>query len=208
MTVLPFSPTDRGTPHLHEPFLERASEGDERGHALGAFLTLRVIDRIAQDPAALRSEALLYQLKAAGTYLEEVYPQSEEINHLREIVRIARTVNETGNKRLLWSPMLAFAYWLEMELRTDESLDVLDSALGLDSVSAIDEKIAAQLQRGRVLRTDGRFVEANVTYAFAEQMANLRGDLRSQMVGRIGRSSIMMVELLSGEGERRQAKSS
>ena len=191
MTVLSFSPADRGTRRLHEPFLERASEGDERGHALGAFLTLRLVDRIAEDPQALKSEALLYQLKAAATYLEEVYPATEDINHLREIVRVASTVNETGNKRLLWAPMLAFAYWLEQQIRLDESLDVLDSTLALNGEGSIDEKISANLQRGRVLRSASRFEDANVAYGFAEQMANLKGDLRSQMVGRIGRSVVM-----------------
>lgn len=192
MTVTPISAAIGSAPHLHEAFLERASDGgDEPGHALGAFLTLRLVDQIAENAKASRAEALAYQLRACATYLDEAYPLTEEVTHLREIVRVARIACESGNKRLLWSPMQAFAYWLERELRLDESLDVLDSALRLEGASALDEKIAALLQRGRVLRTAGRFGEANNSYAAAGEMANLRGDLRSQMVSRIGRSVIL-----------------
>src|SRR5262245_16353877 len=125
LTVLTFPAADNSVSHMHEPFLERASgDGDTRGQALGAFLTLPLIDRVATEPGALKSEAMAYQLRACASYLDEQHPDSEEITHLREIVRVARTASESGNKRLLWAPMLAFAYWLEQELRLEESLDV------------------------------------------------------------------------------------
>lgn len=192
VTVTPISAAIGSTPHLHEAFLERASDGgDERGHALGAFLTLRLVDRIAEDPKALKSDAMAYQLRACQTYLDEVYPQTEEVTHLEEIVRVAESAIRAGNKRLLWAPMLAYAFSLEQQLRLDESLDVLDSTLRLENASAIDEKTAALLQKGRVLRLAGRFEDAEEAYGFAGELANLRGDLRSQMVSRIGRAIIL-----------------
>lgn len=192
MTVTPISSATRSAPHLHEPFLERASgSGDQRGHALGAFLMLRLVDRIAEEAKALKSEALAYQLRACMQYIDEIYPQTEEVTHLREIVRLAESASDAGNKRLLWAPLLAYGYWLEQQLRLDESLDVLDSTLRLENASAIDEKIAAHLQRARVLHLTGRFTDANHSYAVAGEMANLRGDLRSQMVSRIGRAIVL-----------------
>jgi tetratricopeptide (TPR) repeat protein len=192
LTVTPIAFAERSGTHLHEPFLERASGDDEeRGHALGAFLTLRLVDRIAEDAKALTSEALKFQLRACATYLDEVYPQTDEVTHLREIVRVAESASRAGNKRLLWAPLLAYAFWLEQQLRLDESLDVLDSTLRLENASAIDEKTAGLLQKGRVLREAGRFEEAGEAYAFAGELANLRGDLRSQMVSRIGRAGVL-----------------
>ena len=190
MTVTPIAFATRSAAHLHEPFLARASDGgNERGHALGAFLTLRVVDRIAEEPKIMESEALKYQLRACATYLDEVYPQTEEVTHLREIVRVAESSTTTVNKRRLWAPLLAYGFWLEQQLRLDESLDVLESTLRLENASAIDEKIAAHLQRGRVLRLAGRFPESHTAYAIAGELANLRGDHRSGMVSRIGRAT-------------------
>ncbi len=192
MTVTPIAPGMRSTPHLHEPFLERASGGgDQRGHALGAFLTLRLIDRIAEAPGAAKSESLAYQVRACATYLGELVPTTEEVSHLREIVHVARSVQETGNKRLLWAPLQAFAYWLEQELRLEESIDALDSALRLENASAIHEKIATQLQRGGVLRLAGKFDESQAAYTVAGQLANLAGDWHSVMVSRIGHAKIL-----------------
>ena len=193
MTVTPINIAAETARHLHRPFLERAAddEAESRPNALGAFLTLRLVDRITEDPGAVGSEALRYQLRACATYLDELYPQTEEINHLYEIVRVADSASTARNLRLLWAPMLAYAFSLEQQLRLTESLDVLDCALRLESASAIDEKTAALLQKGRVLRQAGRFEDANEAYAHAGELANLRGDLRSQMISRIGRAVIL-----------------
>ncbi|MBI4419544.1 MAG: hypothetical protein HY560_01855 [Gemmatimonadetes bacterium] len=198
MTVRAIPLTDQPpAPSLHVPFLERASESDsrEKAHALGAFLTLRLIDRIAQERGAPGSAALTYQLNACENYLDELHPQTKDLSHLREIVRVARRVRTASSRRLLWSPLLAYGYWLENELRLDESLDVLETALRLRDGEHPAE-IAAYLQHGRVLRQTGRFNDARASYAAAGDLAQSLGDQRSHLVSRIGRA---WVTLKSGD---------
>ncbi len=194
LTAIPISEVAGPTgARLHTPFLERASEPGNRfrAHALGAFLTLRAIDRIAEDPGFLKSDLIVYQLRAAANYLEELEPETNDTNYLREIVRVAQRVSVTSNRRLLWSPLLAFAYWLENELRLDESLDILETTLRLREGSQAREEIAAYLQQGRVLRLSGRFVESRGAYEAGRGLAERHGDLRSAMVSRIGHAGIM-----------------
>jgi len=193
LNVIPFDFTHRAGARLHEPFLERASEAGSRfrAHALGAFLTLRAIDRVAEGSPAGQGDALTFQLRAAVNYLDELHPQNEEVSHLREIIRVAELVLARGNRQTLWAPMLAFAYWLEQELRLDEALDVLDTMGRATGEAGFEERIAGHLQRGRVLRLASRFPEATAAYATAGEMANLSGDWRSEMVSRIGRAAVL-----------------
>lgn len=202
---------------MHEPFLERASSPNSRfrPHALGAFLTLRAVDRVIEGPGSLPDQALAYQLKACTDYLDELHPQNEEVSHLREIVRLGRKVSESSSNQLLWSPLLAYAYWLEQQLRLSESLDVLENALRLKNDSSVEQRVAANLQRGRVLRLTGRFSESHMAYAAAGELANLSGDWRSEMVSRIGRatnlqktgdlpaSEVLLRNVLAAAGERK-----
>jgi tetratricopeptide (TPR) repeat protein len=150
-------------------------------------------------------EGLAYQLRAASNYLEELHPQTKDVSHLREIARVAKRVLKTDSRDLLWAPLLAFAYWLENELRLDESLDVLETAFRLCEGCEIPEQVAGRLQQGRVLRVSGRFVEASAAYSAAGQMAGRLGDDRSLLVSRIGRAWITVKtgDLPSAEAELR-----
>ncbi|MBI4419919.1 MAG: hypothetical protein HY560_03770, partial [Gemmatimonadetes bacterium] len=192
LTLNPIPVADQwSAPRLHVPFLEQASDGKEelRSHALGAFLTLRMIDRVAEaDAKELSGTALAYQINACLNYLKELHPQTKEVSHLLEIVKVAKRVNTNRRRHLLWSPLLAFAYWLEQELRLDEALDVIHTALQLSDGHA--SEVAAYLQKGRVLRQASRFDESVAAYAEADRFAEARGDYRSQMVSRIGRAVV------------------
>ena len=175
-------------PNLHTPFLERASRpgNRERSHALGAFLTLRAVDRVAENGVI---DGLAYQLRACANYLEQLHPSTNEVSHLRDIVRVAQEVLRVGSRVLMWAPLLAFAFWLENEMRLDEALDVLETSLRFgDGLSA--EETAARLQLARVLKLAGRFVESLRAYDQAAAMASGRGDWRSEMVSKIGRAEV------------------
>lgn len=179
---------------LHEPFLERAADpalADFGQHALGAFLTLRLIDRFTVGAWETPEAALEYQTQATRDYVLDLQPQSPETGHLLEIVRVADAVRTGGNRRLLWSPLHAYAYWLEQELRLSEALDVVDTALRLNDGAAVSEETAANLQRGRVLRLLGRFDAAREAYETARARAMSVGDMHSALHGRIGDAIVM-----------------
>jgi tetratricopeptide (TPR) repeat protein len=173
----------------HDPFLHRAAERSDRSpneRALGAFLTLRLVDRVVQASGAGDRDALDYQIRATSSYLGELQPPTVETNHLLEIVRVAESAGHSGKRRLLFPPLLAFAYWLEQELRLAEALDVLDSAITLSPVQKGEEEIATHLQRGRVLRLLGMFERSRAAYEDAAGLARRIGDQHSDLLSQIG----------------------
>ena len=178
---------------LHEPFLERASD-TERGegrYALGAFLTLRLADRFraGEDPG--HPLALAYQTKATRDYLMSLEPETPEVGHLLEIVRLAEAIQQGGTRDLLWAPLLAYGFWLEERLNLTEALDVVETALGLADGTAPDKEIAGLLQHGRVLRLLGLFDLARKSYRAARKKAAAVGDTHSVLLGRIGDAIVM-----------------
>ncbi len=181
--------------NLHEPFLQRAATASTdqsgSGHALGAFLTLRLVDQFFGALYDGHADALAYQTQATRDFLRELHPHTVETNHLLEIVRVADGVRASGSVRLMFPPLLAFAYWLEQELRLDESLDVLAATLQLSSGVEGEEEVSANLQRGRVLRLLGRFREATDAYAWGGQVASRLGDRHSELLSRIGRAIVL-----------------
>jgi tetratricopeptide (TPR) repeat protein len=177
---------------LHEPFLIRASEpGTDLGrHALGAFLTLRLADRFRPDEDA-HPLALAYQVRATRDYLLDLRPQNPEVSHLMEVVRLAEAVQQGGARTILEPPLLAYAFWLEEDLRLAEALDVVETALGLNDGTSPTEEIAALLQRARVLRLLGQMEDASTTYESARTRAMARGDMHSSLLARIGCAIVM-----------------
>lgn len=180
-------------PLLHQAFLERASDTSTNGAGdlgLGAFLTLRMVDQFRSD-ARPNTEALNYQVRATQDFVGGLNSDSAEVNHLRQIARVGEQVFKRNEPRFLWSPMLAYAFWLEGELRLAESLDVLETALGLDAERETGERVAALIQRGRVLRHSSRYDDATESYAASGAMALRLGDDHSERLARIGRSIVM-----------------
>ena len=115
---------------LHEGFLAYASEpGNERGrHALGAFLTLRLADRLC-DPEPPHPLGLQYQVKATREYLEDLDPQGPEAALMLDIVEASHEAFETSRTTRLWSSLVAFADWWEGHGWDDLADDVLGVAL-------------------------------------------------------------------------------
>ena len=178
---------------LHEPFLERAAaDNQDTGRSgLGAFLTLRLVDQFAADKLDLRSDAIGYQITATRDFLSDLYPQTVEVVNLQELVRVAAAAHEANDRRLLFSPLLAFAFWLEEELRLDEALDVLATTMQLSDRRDADEEVASHLQRARVLRLSGQFDTAREEYALAGTIAAHLGDTHSELLSRIGRGIVL-----------------
>lgn len=179
---------------LHEPFLERAAdtEAQEAGNSgLGAFLTLRLIDQFSADREKIHREATAYQTTATGEFLNDIYPQTPEVTHLRELVRVAGTALDTNDRRLLLPPMMAFAFWLEQELRLAEALDVLNTALRLSDGRDGEEEVAAYLQYARVLRMQGDFEDARESYAHSGDIAARIGDEHSVLLSQIGHGVVL-----------------
>ena len=178
---------------LHEPFLRRAADADAEAsssHALGAFLAMRLVDQFAAERQPPHAAALAYQLRATRDFLTGLHPPTVEGNHLLQIVRVAEGIGTSGKIRMLWPPLLAFAYWLEQELRFVEAMDVLQTGRRLSGDDLGEEDIAAQLQLGRVLRHSGQYDESEREYARAGELAERRGDTHSALLSRIGRALV------------------
>jgi len=180
---------------LHEPFLERAAAGEESGggggHALGAFLTMRLVDQFAADGHTTFSDALAYQIASTRDYITNLHPQTVELGHLQEVARVSDHAQTRDDRRLLWPPMLAFAYWLEQEHRLAESLDVIETAFRLSDGRDAEEEIAGHLQLARVCRKLSRYPAATASYREASEMARRRGDIHSELLGRIGQGIVL-----------------
>ncbi len=182
--------------NFHQPFLERAGNAQGQGqgsgqHCLGAFLTLRLVDQFAAPHEHFSIEATAYQIKATAEFLRDLHPQTSEVKNLREIVHLADTALKEDDPHLLFSPLLAFAYLLEDDLRLDEALDVLDTTLHLSDGGDGEEEVAALLQKGRVLRLSGLCTMATEAYSLGGQMAERMGDSHSERRSRIGRAVVM-----------------
>ncbi|HKI96594.1 MAG TPA: hypothetical protein VJ992_14995, partial [Gemmatimonadales bacterium] len=178
-----------GASSLHEAFLERASAHPPEPYALSAFLVLRLADSAVRG--ILSPSALEYQAAACHEQLAETGGASVERNHLYEIVRIARATRDGETPRILFAPLLAYAFWLEDELRLPEALDVLDTAWRISDGRDGDEEVRVLLQRGRTLRKASRYDEARASYAAATAMAEAVKDRHSSFVARVGTGIVL-----------------
>jgi tetratricopeptide (TPR) repeat protein len=135
--------------------------------------------------------ALAYQVRATRDYLQDLHPQNAEVSHLMEVVRLADAVQQGGARSMLEPPLLAYAFWLEEDLKLADALDVVETALGLNDGTSPTEEIAALLQRARVLRLMGQFDDARTTYESAKSRAVSVGDTHSSLLARIGDAIVM-----------------
>lgn len=180
--------------HLHEAFLERAGDADGEagvgGHALGAFLTMRLVDQFAAGVTPY-ADAVRYQIDATRDFLHNLTPQIAETTHLLDIVRATDTAHVTRDRHVLWGPLLRFAFWLEDDLRLAEALDVLDAALRLSEGPDAADELAARLQRARICRKSTLYAEATSEYARAGETARRLDDHHAERLSRIGRANVM-----------------
>ncbi len=180
--------------HLHEAFLERAGAADGEagvgGHALGAFLTMRLVDQFAAGVSPY-ADAVRYQIDATRDFLHNLTPQTAETTYLLDIVRATDTTHVTQDRGVLWPPLLRFARWLEESIRLAESLDVLDAALRLSEGPDGADELGARLQRARICRKATLYTEATAEYARAGETARRLADHHAERLSRIGRANVM-----------------
>ena len=192
----------------HAAFLKRlagahsATSADARlGN--GAFLALRLVDLLGPERGPAHADAFTYQHAATERMCRELPVDHTETAHLRSLVRSAADAFQAQDVRVVAPALLAYAHYLEDELRLEEALDVLDilRCVGADRLGCSDA-IAVQLRIGRVNRKLNRFVEGDVAYALAGVLAEAAGNVRSSFLSRVGRAISIQARGNLAEAER------
>lgn len=195
---------------FHEPFLARAQSSEstvEQRRALGAFLTLRLVDQFANEQESDEERAgLRYQMTSTLEYVEVLPSNAVDAEHQRHIVGACNQVIDADSRGALWPPMLAYAFWLEKDLQLPEALDVLGTVLQIYDGTNPRDCLAATRQQARVLRLLGRFDEADEAYDRGERLAARTGDQHSGFVLRIGRAVLNQKRGNLPESERQLRK--
>jgi len=195
---------------FHEPFLARAQSSEstvEQRRALGAFLTLRLVDQFTNEQESDEERAgLRYQMTSTLEYVEVLPSNAVDAEHQRHIVGACNQVIGADSRGALWPPMLAYAFWLEKDLQLLEALDVLVTILRLYDGTNARDCLAATRQQARVLRLLGRFDEADEAYDRGERLAAGTGDQHSAFVLRIGRAILYQKRGNLPESERQLRK--
>ena len=182
----------------HAAFLERlagasspASARARLGH--GAFVTLRLVDLLGPAGASLPVAAFQYQLAATERSCRELPGDSTETAHLCGLTQAAADAFRARDVRLMIPALLAYAHYLEDELRLPESLDVLETTLRVGGAAlASGDRIATRLRLGRVLRKLNLFDAAELAYDAAGALAAASGDRHSELLSRIGRANTVL----------------
>jgi tetratricopeptide (TPR) repeat protein len=182
----------------HAAFLERLAEAtsptssDARlGH--GAFLTLRVVDLLQVEREALPPAVFHYQLTATELSCRDLPRDSTETAHVNGLLSAAADAYHTRDVQLVVPALLAYAHYLEDELRLAEALDVLETVLRVGGgVLRSEDGVAARLRLARVLRKLNEFDAAEEAYAAAGALAAESGDAHSELLSRIGRANTLL----------------
>jgi tetratricopeptide (TPR) repeat protein len=192
----------------HAAFLERlagaSSPASARArHSQAAFVTLRLVDLLAPEreppPAAFQ-----YQLAATERCCRDLPCDSTETAHVAGLLLAATDAYTTQDVPLVVPALLAYAHYLEDELRLPEALDVLETAVrvGGDALRTGD-RVATGLRLARVLRKLNAFAAAEQAYEAAGALAAANGDMHSELLSRIGRANAVL-----GRGNLREAERS
>ncbi|OLB11214.1 MAG: hypothetical protein AUH07_09905 [Gemmatimonadetes bacterium 13_2_20CM_70_9] len=169
----------------------------------GAFLALRLVDLLAPGREPVSPDAFHYQCVATDRFCRELRGTSPEGAHVHGTTTSAADAYRLGDVRQVVPALLAYAHFLEDELRLDEALDVLATLLevGGERLAASDA-VAARLRIARVSRKLNRFDEAEAAYAEAGELAAARGDRYSELLSRIGRANTVLGRGNLAEAER------
>ncbi len=192
----------------HAIFLQRiAAESSaltlEARLGQAAFLALRLVDLLAADGEPVSQDAFRYQAVATERFCHELRDAATEGAHLHGLVASVDDARRLGDVRLLAPALLAYAHFLEDELRLEEALDVLASLVqvGGERLSSPDA-VAGRLRIARVNRKLNRFNEAEAAYAEAGELAATAGDRYSELLSRIGRANSVLGRGNLAEAER------
>ena len=116
----------------HAVFLRRlagaraATSADARlGNA--AFLALRLVDLLGPGRGPAHADVFRYQHAATERVCRELPNDCTETSHLTGLVRAVADAFQDEDTRIVVPALLAYAHYLEDELRLEEALDVLRS---------------------------------------------------------------------------------
>ncbi|MFQ5704124.1 MAG: hypothetical protein ACE5HT_08890 [Gemmatimonadales bacterium] len=171
----------------HRVFMERGSDGSGQRAgqiALGAFLTMRLIDWFVDGD--LDRAATAYQIDATRGFVADVPCTTEEPQHLLAIVNAAGMALDGSDNQPLVEPLLAYADWLASVAEPAEALDVLDTVIQLCGAGDGENVVVAQLRRGTLFLACSEFAEADNAFAIA---AGLGRDLH-RLQARIGSACV------------------
>jgi tetratricopeptide (TPR) repeat protein len=206
MTAEP-APELRTLPHA--VFLERmagapSASSSEARLGRAAFVALRLVDLLGHDREALHADAFHYQHVATERACRDLPADRSETTHLVGLVQSAADAFRADANSLVLPALLAYAHYLEDEMRLEQALDVLDTIghLGSDELSSPDG-IAMRLRTARVLRKLNQFDAAERSYDDAGARAADIGDTHTELLSRIGR-----VQVIRGRGNLAEAESS
>jgi len=195
----------------HAVFLQRAArmphgKGIESRLGQGAFLVLRLIDLLAPSRDPVHPDAFSYQRAATERFCHEFRGISTEGSHLAGLVSSVAVAQRDGDVRLVAPALLAYAHFLENDLRLQEALDVLGTLrqVGAEHVAPADI-VAVALRVGRVNRKLNRFDDAEHAYEEAAALALAAGDYHAELLSRIGRANTVLGRGNLPDAERRLA---
>lgn len=200
-TLFDQSPAAEAAIEPHSAFLARAASareaGDDRGAelALGAYLTLRAVDRAAalgaDAPADLR-EGFHFQAQAALKFVDRLPRVGEvEANHLEGIARALTELDGKGERRLRIN-LLAYSWHLEQAGQVEEAVDALATSEPFYRSAGHDELMNLGMTAGRFHRTLARWDLADRGYALGYESAESRQDVRGMLLARLGRAKVLL----------------
>src|SRR2546430_17071612 len=124
----------------------------------GAFLALRLVDLLGPGRGPAHADVFRYQHAATERVCRELPTDHTETSHLIGVVLAVADAFHQQEVRIVAPALLAYAHYLEDELRLDEALDALETLhrVGAERLACSDA-IAVQLRIGRVNRKLHRF---------------------------------------------------
>ena len=155
----------------------------------GAFLALRLVDLLGPGRGPAHADVFRYQHAATERVCRELPADRPETSHLTCLVRAVADGFQEQDARIAVPALLAYAHYLENELRLEEALDVLESLLRVtDERLGQSDAVATHLRVGRVNRKLNRFAEADAAYSVAGELATTVADIHGAFLSRVGRA--------------------
>lgn len=181
----------------YAPFLARARSAGQPGStdesarcALGAYLVLRLLERVLATDSGEPSEGLEWQTQSTMRFLQDLPSEGPEPAHLLGLVE-AVALEPRQRRAVVRLSLIAYAFYLEQEGRYEEALEVLSVAAntGAERVGP-SEMVSLGLQVARLNRHLARWDEAVRCYRLARALAESAGDARAVFLARLGEANV------------------
>ncbi|MGB7211938.1 MAG: hypothetical protein WBC97_04865 [Gemmatimonadales bacterium] len=200
-TLFDTAPPGAAAIEPHSAMLDRSAAahlaGDEieARQALGAYLLLRVIDRIVglqRVDTPEDRDGLRFQLASVTRFIEDL-PKVEhvEANHLAGLAKVLGVFDKDGERRLRIG-LLAYSWHLEQAGHLEEALDVLGLSEPFYRESGPDELTNLGMTAGRFHRTLAHWDQADSAYQLGYESAEVRHDRRGMLLARLGRAKVVL----------------